>query len=173
MNGTCERYLLRIYGSDNVLRGLEMLGIEGDPENSADVVDTLAIVGADAQRNRIEQCVVRGGAAVRRATATRSASATARATPGGAEHDAVIVDSEITGAQDKGVKVSTGRPRHRRRAAACTTTRTAASRATEGGHVTAIRNVVQLNRLGKSKDHKAENGLLVGDPERGRGVRTR
>src|SRR5262249_38964273 len=57
VNGTCERYLLRIYGSDNVLRGLELLGSE-----STVTVDTLAIVGSGAQRNRVEQCVVRGGA---------------------------------------------------------------------------------------------------------------
>src|SRR5262249_49130031 len=34
VNGTCERYLLRIYGSDDVLRGLELHGIEVlDPNN--------------------------------------------------------------------------------------------------------------------------------------------
>src|SRR5262249_32172555 len=100
VNGTCTRYLLRIYGSDNVLRGLELLGTE-----SSATVDTLAIVGADAQRNRIEQCVVRGGAM---ADGDALSVGDGAGAPGGPDHDAVVVDSEITGAQDKGVKVVGG-----------------------------------------------------------------
>jgi hypothetical protein len=151
VNGTCERYLLRIYGSDNVLRGLELLGTE-----STVTVDTLALVGADAQRNRIEQCVVRGGMM---ADGDALSVGDGAGMPGGAEHDAVIVDSEITGAQDKGIKVVGGG--HATIATSCIHDNlNGGIQATEGGHVTAVRNVVQLNRLGPS-----QNGLLVGVPD--------
>ena len=160
VNGTCERYLLRIYGSDNVLRGLELRGIEVDPNNpSTAVVDTLAIVGPDAQRNRIEQCIVRGGPGGAPGRGDALSVGDDAGTPGGADHDAVIVDSEITGAQDKGMKVVGGG--HATVQTSCIhDNMNGGIQATEGGNVTAIRNVVQLNRLGPS-----QNGLLVGVPD--------
>src|SRR5262249_20625707 len=107
VNGTCERYLLRIYGSDNVLRGLGLRGIEVDPnnQNPMAIVDTLAIVGSDSQRNRIEQCIVRGGLGGAPKKGDALSVGDDAGTPGGTGHDAVIVDSEITGAKDKGIKV--------------------------------------------------------------------
>src|SRR5262245_60804116 len=161
VNGTCERYLLRIYGSDNVLRGLELRGIEVlDPNNpSSAVVDTLAIVGSDSQRNRIEQCIVRGGLGGAPGRGDALSVGDDAGSPGGTDHDAVIVDSEITGAQDKGIKVVGGG--HATVQTSCVhDNMNGGIQATEGGHVTAIRNVVQLNRPGS-----AQNGLLVGVPD--------
>src|SRR5262249_57862613 len=105
VNGTCERYLLRIYGSDDVLRGLELHGIEVlDPNNpSTAVVDTLAIVGSGSQRNRIEQCIVRGGLGGAPGRGDVLSVGDDAGMPGGGDHDAVIVDSAITGAQDQGI----------------------------------------------------------------------
>src|SRR5262245_28537578 len=161
VNGTCERYLLRIYGSDNVLRGLELRGIEVlDPNNpSSAVVDTLAIVGSDSQRNRIEQCIVRGGLGGAPGRGDALSVGDDAGSPGGTDHDAVIVDSEITGAQDKGIKVVGGG--HATVQTSCVhDNMNGGIQATEGGNVTAIRNVVQLNRLAS-----AQNGLLVGVPD--------
>jgi hypothetical protein len=161
VNGTCERYLLRVYGSDDVLRGLELRGIEVlDPNNpSTAVVDTLAIVGSDSQRNRIEQCIVRGGLGGAPGRGDALSVGADAGSPGGTDHDAVIVDSEITGAQDKGIKVVGGG--HATVQTSCVhDNMNGGIQATEGGHVTAIRNVVQLNRLGP-----AQNGLLVGVPD--------
>src|SRR5262245_43763081 len=160
VNGTCERYLLRIYGSDNVLRGLELRGIEVDPDNpSTAVVDTLAIVGSDSQRNRVEQCIVRGGPGGATDKGDALSVGEDAGTPGGPDHDAVIIDSEITGAKDKGIKVVGGG--HAMVQTSCVhDNMNGGIQATEGGNVMAIRNVVQLNRLRPS-----QNGLLVGVPD--------
>jgi hypothetical protein len=154
LNGTCARYLLRVYGSDNILRGLELHGIDGT--GPLVTADTLAIAGPAAVRNRIEQCRVVGGSMMDGDAFSVNDGAGA---PGGPDSDDVIVDSEITGATDKGVKIVTGS--HATVETSCVHgNMNGGIQATEGGNVTAIRNVVQLNRLGPS-----QNGLLVGVPD--------
>src|SRR5262245_39111098 len=153
LNGTCARYLLRVYGSDNVLRGLELHGTD-----AAVTADTVAIAGAAAVRNRIEQCRVVGGLMMDGDAVSVNDEAGA---PGGPDSNDVIVDCEITGANDKGVKVVTGS--HATIETSCIHDNlNGGIQSTDGGHVTAIRNVVQFNRLGP-----AQNGLLVGVPQVG------
>jgi len=156
LNGTCARYLLRVYGSDNVMRGLELHGIDGT--GPLVTADTLAIAGPAAVRNRIEQCRVVGGSMMDGDAVSVNDGAGA---PGGPDSDDVIVDSEITGATDKGVKVVTRS--HATVETSCIHDNlNGGIQSTDGGNVTAIRNVVQFNRLGP-----AQNGLLVGVPEVG------
>src|SRR5262249_59173312 len=67
--------------------------------------------------------------------------------------------SEISGAEDRGVKVTTGG--YASVVDSCIhDNRNGGIQATDGGNVTALRNVIQLNRLGD-----AENGLQGGVPD--------
>src|SRR5262249_45561662 len=49
--GRCQRSVIRVTGSDNVLRGLELRGSTKDTPNRT--IDTLAITGAGAHAHRI------------------------------------------------------------------------------------------------------------------------
>src|SRR5262249_56332129 len=98
--GTWKRRTLGAEGSDDVLRGLVFEGSQKeDPDRSFDA-DTVATSGPRAVRNRLEQSVVLGPSA-----------GDGVGVDDGAGHsddgagDNVIVDCEIRGAQDKGVKV--------------------------------------------------------------------
>jgi hypothetical protein len=144
----CTRSVLRIVGSDNVLRGLELHGSANDAADTP--LDTLAISGSGAQHNRIERCIVRG---------PTNGDAIEVEAGAGTQDDTVVDHSEITDAADKGVKVTTGG--HAQVVDSCVhDNRDGGIQATDGGNVVAVRNVVQLNRPGGS-----QNGLLVGAPE--------
>lgn len=86
----------RVTGADNRLVGLRFRGAGSNDR------DVLSIAGSMAQRNRIEHCVVE-----------QSASADGIGVVDGAGADLeesanVIADTEVYGAVDKGVKVTTG-----------------------------------------------------------------
>src|SRR5262245_15943797 len=154
----CTRSVLRVTGSDNVLRGLELQGSMKTAQDTA--LDTIAFSGRGAQRNRIEHCIVHGptnGDAV-------SVESTV-GTPAGSGNDNVVADSEITGAEDRGIKVTTGA--YASIVNSCIhDNRNGGIQATDGGNVTAVRNVIQLNRFGKLNGQgDAENGLGVGVPD--------
>ncbi len=150
--GTCERSLMRMLGSDNVLRGLELRGSE--QPNSLIPVDTIAITGAGALRNRIEQCIVRGPTLGDGISMDTNAGA-----PGGAASENVVVDTEVFGAEDKGIKITS--EAHGTILESCVhDNRNGGIQSTLGGHATVVRNVVQRNAPGS-----AQNGLSVGVPE--------
>src|SRR5262245_50122856 len=98
--GKCARSVLRITGSDNVLRGLELHGSEKTSPEIA--LDTIAVGSAATQRNRVERCIVRGP--------TKGDAVSIEHDAGGpAPADAIVIaDSDISGASDKGLKVTTG-----------------------------------------------------------------
>ncbi len=150
--GTCERSLMRILGSDNVFRGLEFRGSE--QPNSPIPIDTLAITSANAKRNRLEQCIVRGPTRGDAISLEESSGA-----PGGLASENVVVDTEVVGAEDKGIKITS--QAHATILESCIhDNRNGGIQSTLGGHVTAVRNVVQRNAPGS-----AQNGLSVGVPE--------
>jgi hypothetical protein len=143
--GTCSRSLFRMYGSDNVLRGLELRGSR--KQNPTIPIDTVAITGAAAQRNRLEQVIVRGptqGDAV-------SVEAGAVAT--------VIEDSEVHGAEDRGIKVTTAGDADVRRSCVHDN-RNGGVLVTFGGTARVRHSLVQHNVPGPS-----QNGISVGVPE--------
>ncbi|HXJ32639.1 MAG TPA: right-handed parallel beta-helix repeat-containing protein [Candidatus Eisenbacteria bacterium] len=151
--GTCTRSLLRIYGSDNVLRGLVLRGSQ--KQSPVTAIDTIAISGLGARRNRLEECTVVGptlGDAI-------SVEANAGAPDGLPDPENVITGGEITGAEDKGIKVVGGGMAHVERSCIHDNAN-GGIQATLGGTVTAIENVVQHNVGGA-----AQNGLFVGVPE--------
>src|SRR5262249_16016047 len=138
--------------------GLELQGSMKTAQDTA--LDTIAFSGRGAQRNRIEHCIVHGptnGDAV-------SVESTV-GTPAGSGNDNVVADSEITGAEDRGIKVTTGA--YASIVNSCIhDNRNGGIQATDGGNVTAVRNVIQLNRFGKLNGQgDAENGLGVGVPD--------
>ncbi len=149
--GKCARSIFRVTGANNVLRGLELRGSgKIDPRIA---VDTVAFSGSSSHGNRLEQCIVRGP--------TRGDAVSVEAgggSPGGPDRDIAIVRSEITGASDKGVKVTTGG--FASIVDSCIHDNVDGGvQATGGGTVMAVRNVLQLQRGGT-----AQNGLLVGVP---------
>ncbi len=142
--GKCARSVFRLTGSDIVLRGLVLAGSEKPSPTIP--VDTVAIAGAGAQRDRIERSIVRGPTLGDGVSVEDGAL------------DATIVETEVGAAADKGVKITTGG-----RATVVDScvhdNRDGGIQSTGGGAVTAVRNVVQLNRVGP-----AQNGILVGVP---------
>jgi hypothetical protein len=147
--GTCSRPIFRITGANNVLRGLELRGSEKPPP--ADEVDSIVFAGAEARGNRLEECIVHGPTRGDAVTVGDQAGA-----PGGPGIDNVIVASEVTGAEGKGVKVTAGA--HLTLADSCVHDNADGGvQLLAGGTVSALRNVVQLNRSGS-----APHGLLVG-----------
>ena len=144
--------LLRIYGRDNIFRGLVFHGSQADisanpcadDEDSATgssvsaQVDTVAITGAEAQGNSIEQSVVVGPTCGDAVNVDTGAS------------DNFILASRITGAQDRGVKANNG---------AVTIARSCVHDNIKGGiqstleaDVTALENVVQHNAGGEGQN---------------------
>ena len=150
--GECGLQLLRLYGSQNVLRGLVFEGSrEPNPTKPKCKAETLDVTGARARRNRIEQALVLGptcGDAVRVDTGAGQPDDSG---PG----DNVIVDGRITGAADKGLKVDFGGVATIERTC-LHDNRNGGIQSTLGGHITAIENVVQHNVPGT-----AEPGLTV------------
>jgi hypothetical protein len=140
--GTRGLSLLRVYGSDNVFRGLVLAGSR-QPGPSKQL-DTVAFAGPAARRNRIEQSLVFGP------TLGDAASAGNGAGQGGGGADANVLDGcEITGAEDKGLKVTTGALVEMRRSCVHDNRR-GGVQATLGGHISAIENIIQHNVLGGS-----------------------
>ena len=150
--GTCGSSLLRLYGSDNVLRGLVLRG-STDPAASA-AVDTIAIAGATTRRNRLEQCTIEGptlGDGV-------SIQEGAGGPDGNLAPEIAVVRSEVRGAEDKGIKVLSGAAVRVERSCVHDNAN-GGIQATLGGTAAAIESVIQHNTGGP-----AENGLLVGVP---------
>jgi hypothetical protein len=158
--GTCQRSLLRVYGSDDVLRGIEL---RGSSDMSPTIpVDTIAFTGPAALRNRLEQCTIVGptdgdGVSVER-DAGQPDGATSR--------ENAIVASEVHGAEDKGIKVVDGGVLrlersclHDNKNGGLQLTKSS-PQATRGGIVTAVENVIQHNVGGD-----AQNGIIAGVPE--------
>jgi hypothetical protein len=138
---TCAYPLLRVYGSDVVLRGVHLQGSRKPNPTGACQVDTLAMVGADARRNRLEQAIVAGPTCGDAVSVERDAA------------DAVIVDSRITGAEDKGIKITNGGQATVARSCVHDN-RNGGVQVTLGGAGTVRENVVQRNVPGS-----AQNGL--------------
>lgn len=143
--GTCSRSLLRIYGSDNVLRGLELRGSRKAIPTIP--LDTIAFTGAAAQRNRLEHVVVRGP------TSGDGVSVEAAAA------DTMIVDTEVYGAEDRGIKVTTTGDAHIQRSCVHDN-RNGGVLVTFGGTAHVEQSVIQHNAPGPS-----QNGISVGVPE--------
>ena len=149
--GKCERSIFRITGADNVLRGLELRGSVKPPPGPE--ADSIVFAGEAARGNRLERCVVRGPTTGDVVSIEDGAGA-----PGGPGNQNVLLGCEIMGAEGKGVKVTTGA--HATIVDGCVhDNRNGGIQASGGGTVTAIRNVVQLNRAGS-----APHGILVGVP---------
>src|SRR5262249_27946901 len=113
--------------------------------------DTLGIVGANARRNRIEAVTILGP------TCGDAFSADSDAGQPDADGPAenVVVDSHITGAADKGVKIDFGAIARIERSC-IHDNHNGGIQSTLGGHVIARENVVQRNIPGA-----AQNGLSV------------
>lgn len=132
--------VLRVYGTDNVFRGLTF---EGSRTSSPSVQsDTIVIDGTVAGRNRIEHSVVLGP------TSGDAISVQDGAGQSGAPNAAVVIaDTEITGAHGRGVIATTGGTVELR--SACVHgNRGGGLLATQGGRLTAIANVIQHNLPG-------------------------
>jgi hypothetical protein len=141
--GTPAR-LLRIYGADDVFRGLVFAG-SVDPSLTTQA-DTVSFTGAGALRDRLEQCIVRGpgvGDAV-------SVELGAGQGSGDGSGDAVLDDCEVSGARDKGLKVTSGG--HATVRASCVhDNHNGGLQSTLGGTLTALHNLVQHNVPGNSQ----------------------
>jgi hypothetical protein len=152
--GTCNNSVMRIYGSDDVVRGLVVNGfVENSGMQNTIEVDTVVIAGASARRNRLEQCRIQGPAKGDGVSVEDQAGASQDATAAN-----VIADSEVLGAQDKGIKVVGGGIVRVERSCVHDNRR-GGIQVTNGGTAIAVENVVQHNR-GESPEH----GLLVGVP---------
>jgi hypothetical protein len=163
--GTCQSRALRVYGSDDVFRGLVVEGsqkpnpaAQGDDDDPPIQVDAVAVSGSRARRNRIEHSLV-VGPTFGDAVAVDDGAGQADAAGGG---DNVIVDSELTGAADKGLKIDDGFAAivrscvHDNRNGGIQATHPVDAGVNVGGHVSASENVVQHNVPGR-----AQNGLSV------------
>jgi len=143
--GTRALSVLRIYGEANVFRGLVFRG----SQNSAPTVqmDTIDMTGAGARANHLEQSVVVGP--------TMGDAIGLDAAAGADGDDANVVDGcEVSGARDKGIKVTFGA--HLVVERSCIhDNRNGGVQSTLGGHVTAIENVIQHNVPGSG------NGLYA------------
>jgi hypothetical protein len=158
--GTRTLSLLRLYGRNNVFRGLVFAGSQSPtPVGQA---DTVVITGAAAQANRIERALVHGPT-LGDAVSTDSGAGG----PSDGSGTNVIDDSEVTGAEDKGLKVSTGAHLTLRRSCVHDNAR-GGVQATLGGHAVAVENVVQHNvpegtghGLGATGDPAAPSTLVT------------
>jgi Right handed beta helix region/Dictyostelium (slime mold) repeat len=133
--GTRALSVLRLYGSDDVFRGLVLAGSTNP--GLVNQADTLVITGPAAQRNRFERTIVHGPAV-----------GDALSTDGGAA--ANLVDAcELTGAQKKGVNVTNGAEIVIRRSC-IHDNRDGGIQAALGGRAVALENVVQHNVPGRA-----------------------
>jgi hypothetical protein len=150
---SCAQKLLRLYGTDDVLRGLTLEGSQvpvADPTTCGDPggpiqVDTVAITGPRASGDLVEQSRIVGP------TCGDAVSVDDDATGN------TIATSEILNAADRGVKVDMGGSATIDRSCVHDN-RKGGIQATLGGTVMASENVVQRNMGGKG-----QNGLTVVD----------
>src|SRR6266550_2460603 len=152
--------VLRVYGSDNVFRGLVFEGSTRATEPGTPCqLDTVAITGANARRNRIEQSVVVGPSCGDAVSVDQLVpGSTTAECPAGEEHDEdnVVAESRITGAHDRGVKLDyCGFATIER--SCIHDNRNGGLLSTGGSEAIARENIVQHNVLGHS-----QNGLSVG-----------
>jgi len=151
--GKCATSVMRITGSDNLLRGLDVVG--SLKESPTIPLDTIVVSGATARRNRLESMIVRGPTMGDGVSVEGGAGAPDGVTPA----DVMLIDSVVMGAEDKGVKVRDGS--HVTISESCVhDNRNGGVQATFGGHARVERSVIQFNVPGA-----AENGLSVGVPE--------
>jgi hypothetical protein len=123
----CDYDVLRMFGHDNVVRGLHVIGATS-PGMQA---DTLAFDGMAAD-NRLEDVII-DGPGMGDAVSAQCSS-----------HDNTIVRGDIRHAADKGVKVTDGAQLEV--ADSCVSDNAQGGiQATRGGAATALRNLVQLN----------------------------
>jgi hypothetical protein len=150
--GACGRQVLRLYGADDVLRGLVFEGSrKPSPTLPFCQVDTVSVTGEHARRNRIERSVILGPTCGDALSIDNDAGQPDAEGP----EDDVVVDTRITGAQGKGVKVDFGGTGTIARSCVHDN-QDGGIQSTLGGHVSAIQNVVQHNVPGA-----AQNGLSV------------
>src|SRR5947207_2199604 len=152
--------VLRVYGSDNVFRGLVFEGSTRATEPGTPCqLDTVAITGANARRNRIEQSIVVGPSCGDAVSVDQLVpGSTTAECPAGEEHDEdnVVAESRITGAHDRGVKLDyCGFATIER--SCIHDNRNGGLLSTGGSEAIVLENVVQHNVLGHS-----QNGLSVG-----------
>ena len=149
---TCNNSLMRLYGTDNVWRGVVFQGTTD--ASPAVAVDTLTIAGLQTGGNRFEQCTIVGPTLGDALSIEGDA-----AQPGsGPAPENAIAGCEIRGAEDKGIKVDFGGVARVERSCVHDN-QNGGIQATLGGTVTAVENVVQHNLGGA-----AENGLFAGVP---------
>src|SRR5262249_10952923 len=132
--------VLRIYDSENVVRGLVLFGSQAGGGVQADTVDFMST----AAGNRVEQSIGHGPADGDAVGACGTANA--------AGIDNQIVDSQLLGAADKGLKADAAHVTIERSCIA--DNQNGGIQATLGGYITARENVVQSNIPGK-----AANGI--------------
>ena len=147
---TCGRRLLRLYGHDNVFRGLTFVGSrKPDPVQPNCQADTVVVTGASARRNRFEASDIIGPTCGDTVAIEDGAGAADEDGPA----DNVIARTVVRDGEDKGVKVSLGA--HVLIEESCITgNRNGGVQATLGGHATVVQNVVERNVPGS-----AQNGL--------------
>jgi hypothetical protein len=144
--------VLRILGSGNVIRGLVLegsrrVGEPATPGGRPPQWDTLRFDVGQANNNRVERSVVVGPA---------EGDAVSGQFGAGQEAPNVIETTEILGAHDKGVKVTTGARLEIRRSCVHDN-EDGGVQSTLGGDVVAVENIVQHNVPGQ-----AQNGLSAG-----------
>jgi hypothetical protein len=148
-----QRALVRVLGSDNVLRGLVLQGSRDPTPTCAGrcQFDSLALSNPAARGNRVEQSVIRGPALGDGLSSDGGAGE-----PGDDGTGLNVVDRcELSGAGDRGLKVTTG-ARLEIRASCLHDNANGGVLSTDGGRVVAIDNVVQHNVPSTS-----QNGLSV------------
>ena len=146
--------LLRVFGSDNVLRGLVFEG--STLPGLSTQADTVSFVGAGARRNRLEKSIVHGP--------SNGDSVSAETDAGGSQafDDNVVDGCEVTGAEDRGLKVTTG-ARLTVRQSCIHDNHNGGVQSTLGGHVFAFDNLVQHNVPGPSDNGFSAGTALPGD----------
>jgi len=136
--------LLRIYGSDVEIRGFVLEGSQAASANQADTVDFMHT----ARRSAVVDCLVLGPSA--------GDGVGAQCAAGGSLDDAnLVIDSEIRGARDKGVKV-TGDAWQVVSRTCVRDNANGGVQATLGGHAVVRESIVQHNLPGS-----AEHGIFA------------
>ncbi len=137
--------VVRVYGGDDVLRGLVLEGSVASGLTAQ--ADAVVITGPSAQGDRIERSVVRGPSRGDAVSVENGA---------GAVLAVDVRESEISGAAGVGVKVTTGGEASVRRSC-LHDNRNGGAAATLGGTLQAVENLVQHNAPGS-----APSGLAAG-----------
>jgi hypothetical protein len=153
--GPCGRQVLRVYGSDDVFRGLVVEGSQKTDATGSCEVDAVSFSGGGARRNRLERSLV-VGPTCGDAVSVDTNAGVADDGPG----DNEVVDTRITGAAEKGMKASTGGVATIARSCVHDN-REGGVQSTLGGSLVARENVVQHNVPGASQDGITVRGTTV------------